>query len=119
MSKRIPAKFKAELGECLGAWYRKFGKVTPRRTYHEDDEATGSGAPANKMFEEHPFLAEMPIGATSDLASIIVEDSRTLDEANERKDDLTKELQNRLTLTLGQKLQKQLHYNYHIKPQPF
>lgn len=120
MSKRIPARFKAQLGEFLSDWYRSFGKVTPRRAYHEDDESTGGGA-ANKMFEDHPFLAEMPIGAPSDLASVIVEDARTLDEANDRKEELTNELQNKLTFALGQKLrkQKQYQYGYQTKPQPF
>jgi hypothetical protein len=117
MSKRIPARLKAQLGECLAQWYRHFGKVAPRRAYHEDDESTGGGA-ANKMFEEHPFLMEMPIGAPSDLASVIVEDNRTLDEANDRKEELTNELQNKLALTLGQKLQNQKRYTHEIKPQP-
>ena len=116
MSKQIPATLKAQLGEALAEWYHNFGKVAPRRAYHEDD--TDAGGTANKMFEDHPFLAEVPIGAPSDLASTIVEDARTLDEANERSDDLTNELQNRLALTLGQKLQQQHRYHYQIKPQP-
>lgn len=118
MSKRIPAKFKAQLGELLGGWYSKFGKVTPRRAYHEDDEG-GEGGTALQMFEDHPFLAEMPIGASSDLASVIVEDSRTLDEADKRSNELTQELQNKLALTLGQKLKQQKQYNYQARPQPF
>lgn len=118
MSKRIPARFKAQLGEFLAEWYHHFGKVAPRRAYHEDDEATGVGGSSNKMFEDHPFLSEAPIGAPSDLASILVEDARTLDEANERSEDLTNELQNKLDLTLGQKLQQQHSYHYQIKPQP-
>lgn len=117
MSKRIPAKLKAQLGECLAQWYRHFGKVAPRRTYHEDDEATGGGA-ANKMFEEHPFLMDMPIGAPSDLSSVIVEDDRTLDEVNDRKEELTNELKNKLDMTLSQKLQDQKRYTQQIKPQP-
>jgi hypothetical protein len=119
MSKRIPAKFKAQLGEVLADhWYRSLGKVKPRRPYHEDDEGTGGGA-ANKMFEDHPFLAEMPIGAPSDLASIIVEDARTLDEANQRSEELTNELQNKLTLALGQKLQNKQRYTSEMKLKPF
>ena len=114
----MPAKFKTQLGEFLADWYHHFGKVTPRRAYHEDDESSG-GNNANKMFEDHPFLAEAPIGAPSDLASVIVEDARTLDEANERSEDLTNELQNKLTLALGKKLQKQHRHHYQIKPQPF
>jgi hypothetical protein len=119
MSKRIPAKFKAQLGELLAGWYSKFGKVTPRRAYHEDDEDGGKGSATLQMFEEHPFLAEVPIGASSDLASVIVEDSRTLDEADKRSEDLTEKLRNELALKLGQKLQQRKQYNYQTKPQPF
>lgn len=120
MSKRIPARLKATLGEYLAEWYRHFGKVTVRRAYHEDDEGSGgSGAPpAKPIFEGHPYLAEMPIGAPSDLASIIVEDRRTLDEADKRSEELTEELQNKLALELGQKKQKKFLYQYHTKPQP-
>ena len=122
MSKRIPATYKVELGDFLANWYRNFGKVAPRRAYHEDDEGS-AGAPASKMFEEHPFLAQMPIGAPSDLASTIVEDTRTLDEANERKDELKNELQNKLTMQLENKLEKKYSNEnrprFSPKPQPF
>lgn len=117
MSKRIPAKHKEQLGELLAEWYRRLGKVAPRRAYHEDDEDSGSGAPSNKMFEEHPFLAEVPIGAPSDLASTIVEDARTLDEANERKDELKNELQHKLDLKLGNELQMRHQQKHTIKPE--
>ncbi|EKD46024.1 MAG: hypothetical protein ACD_69C00043G0002 [uncultured bacterium] len=118
MSKRIPAKLKAQLGEYLAEWYRHFGKVAPRRAYHEDDEGKGGDTSAKPMFfEGHPLLSEMPIGASSDLASILVSDERTLDEADKRSDELTEELQNKLALELGQKQQKR--YTYQIKPQPF
>lgn len=122
MSKRIAATYKAELGEFLANWYRHFGKVAPRRAYHEDDEGS-AGAPASKMFEDHPFLAQMPIGAPSDLASTIVEDARTLDEANERVDELKNELQNKLNLQLENKLEKKYRNEnrpkFNPKPQPF
>jgi len=117
MSKRIPAKYKAQLGELLANWYYHLGKVAPRRAYHEDDEG-GTGAPANKMFEDHPFLAEVPIGAPSDLASVIVEDARTLDEANERKDELKNELKHKLDLTLVNRLQMRHQHRLELKPQP-
>jgi hypothetical protein len=120
MSKRIPAKLKAELGEYLAEWYRRFGKVAPRRAYHEDDgDAGGAASNAPPLFEGHPFLNEMPIGASSDLASVLVADERTLDEADKRSDELTEELQNKLTLELGQKKQKKFLYEQHMKPQPF
>lgn len=122
MSKRIAATYKAELGEFLANWYRHFGKVAPRRAYHEDDEGS-AGSPASKMFEDHPFLAQMPIGAPSDLASTIVEDARTLDEANERVDELKNELQNKLNLQLENKLEKKYRNEnrpkFNPKPQPF
>jgi hypothetical protein len=120
MSKRIPAKLKAELGEYLAEWYRRFGKVAPRRAYHEDDEGGGSGdASAKPIFEGHPFLEEVPIGAPSDLASTIVADSRTLDEADKRSDEMVEELQNKLALELGQKKQKKFLYQQQTRPQPF
>ncbi len=118
MSKRIPAKLKAELGEALGNWYKLFGKVSPRRAYHEDDEG-GDGAPAKPIFEGHPYLAEMPLGAPSDLSSILINDKRTLDEADKRSDELTDELQNKLSQELGHKKQQKFLYQYHTKPQPF
>jgi len=120
MSKRIPAKYKEQLGELLANWYRKFGFVAPRRAYHEDDEGTAGGSSANKMFEDHPFLMEAPIGAPSDLAYIIIEDERTLDEANERKDELKNELKEKLDLKLGNKLQNKQQYKFTPpKLQPF
>ena len=117
MSKSIPAKLKAELGEYLAGWYRHFGKVAPRRAYHEDDKGSGELGSAQPLFEGHPFLNEMPVGASSDLASIIVNDSRTLDEADKRSEELTLELQNKLALELGQKKQKR--FEYQNRPQPF
>jgi hypothetical protein len=117
MSKRIPAKLKAELGEYLAEWYRHFGKVAPRRAYHEDDKGGGGEGAAKPIFEGHPYLNEIPIGAPSDLASVIVNDSRTLDETNKRSDELTQELQNKLALELGQKKQKR--FTYQNSPKPF
>ncbi|MBU0743935.1 MAG: hypothetical protein KKE11_00985 [Gammaproteobacteria bacterium] len=118
MSKHIPAKLKAQLGECLAEWYRHFGKVAPRRAYHEDDESGGEGT-AKPVFDGHPYLNEMPLGASSDLSSIIVNDSRTLDEANKRSDELTLDLQNKLDLALGQKRQNKFIHQHHTKPLPF
>lgn len=118
MSKRIPAKLKAELGEFLAEWYRHFGRVAPRRKYHEDDEGDGSGTGSAKpWFEGHSYLNEMHIGAPSDLAAVIVADSRTLDEADQRSNEMTEELQNKLALSLGQTKQKKFLYQYHSKLQ--
>lgn len=116
MSKRIPAVYKATLGENLAKWYRKFGKVAARRPYHEDEEGTGEGAPQASPFEGHPYLMEVPIGAPSDLASILIADERTLEEADKRTDELTNELQNRLAMQLGKKYKKE--FGYTPKPQP-
>lgn len=118
MSKRIPAKSKAELGKRLAEWYRNFGQVTPRRPYHEDDGEQGEGS-AKPIFEGHPYLKDMPIGASSDLASAIINNPRTLDEANKRSEELTQELQNKLALRLGQKQQKRFTYQPLAKPQPY
>lgn len=117
MPTRIPVKLKAQLGESLAAWYRHFGKVAPRRAYHDDDEGGSGNASATPLFESHPLFTEVPIGAPSDLASTIVNDQRTLDEADKRSDELTLDIQNKLQLQLGQKHQKQ--FTHQIKPQPF
>jgi hypothetical protein len=120
MSTWIPAKLKATLGEYLAEWYRQFGKVTPRRPYHEDDEDGGKGtASATPLFESHPLFSETPIGASSDLASIIVNDEHTLEAAEKRTDELTEALQNKLALELGQKKQHKQSYQSTIKLQPF
>jgi hypothetical protein len=115
MSKRIPAKFKAQLGGELSKWYRLFGKVQPRKPYHEDD--TGEGAATSKpLFAEHPLLAEMPIGASSDLTSIITNDEHTLEEAANRSDELTEELRYTLSMELERKNQKKFLYENYMKP---
>jgi hypothetical protein len=118
MSQRIPAKLKAELGEYLAQWYRQYGKVAPRRPYHEDDDRGSSGAATNAppLFEGHPLFNEMPLGASSDLATILVDDKRTLEEADKRTDELTEELQNKLALALSQKKQKNFLYQQYMKP---
>ena len=121
MSKRIPARLKAELGEYLAEWYRHFGKVAQRRAYHEDDEATGGAATTNNpfLFENHPFLVDTPLGAPSDLSSIVTADQRTIDEADKRDNELTLALKNKLELQLGAKKKKEFLYEQLIKPKPF
>ena len=115
MSKRIPAKFKAQLGEELSKWYRLFGKVQPRKPYHEDDEGDGAATP-KPLFAEHPLLADMPIGASSDLTSVVANDEHTLEEAANRSDELTEELQYKLSMELEQKNQKKFLYEHSLRP---
>ena len=115
MSKRIPAKFKAQLGEELSKWYRIFGKVQPRKPYHEDDGGSGT-ATVKPLFAEHPLLVDIPIGASSDLTSVIANDEQTLEEAAERSDELTEELQYKLAMELEQKNQKKYLYENYTKP---
>lgn len=119
MSKRIPAKFKEQLGKALGKWYRLFGEVQPRRPYREDDEGDEGSAVAKPLFIEHPFLAEMPIGASSDLTTVIENNADTISEAKKRSDELSEELQNRLSFELNQEHRKRLINENHLKPRPF
>ena len=117
MSKRIPAALKTLLGEELAEWYRLFGNVLPRRPYHEDDTGGSGDASAKPPFIEHPWLTELPDGAPSDLSSVATENSYAEEEANQRSDELTYELKQRLTLQ--NKQQKKFLYEYLTKPQPF
>lgn len=104
---KIPIKFKKELGELLAEWYRHFGKVNPRRAYHEDDDEGGSGE-SKLVFDGHPLFDQLPIGAPSDLSSIIINNQRMLDEADKRADEATPEIQDRLEMVHGKKQRKEL-----------
>jgi hypothetical protein len=97
----IPREFKEKLGELLATGHRKFGKVTPRKPYREDegDVDSGAGSP-NPMFEAHPFFAEQPVGASSDLTAIITENRDAVEEAEKRSEQ---ELSHRLTQALKNK----------------
>ena len=116
LSKRIPAIYKAMLGEALGQWYQQFGKVAPRSAYHEDDEGSADAGSSGLLFEEHPLFSELPIGAPSDLTSVISNDQATIEAAEKRSDELTNELKNRLSLTLRQKKQHRFIYQDYLKP---
>lgn len=123
MSKRIPAKYKAQLAELLAAWYRKLGgKTTPRRPYHEDDDGatdgTNSGSSGLQMLQAHPFFNDLPIGASSDLSSTIIEDQRIQEQLEQRAEELTLELKNNLTFKLQQKYQARYQYNQQLRPTP-
>ena len=92
-------EFKAQLGELLAAGHRKFGKVAPRKPYREDDTDTGVGE-AGLLFETHPLLAEQPTGASSDLTAIVTENSKAVEEAENRSEE---ELSHKLTQALKNK----------------
>lgn len=115
MSKRIHSSLKTKLGDLLGEVYRQFGVVLPRKPYHEDDEATGEGE-AKPVFIEHPFLQELPIGASSDLSSVVSNKQAILDEAEKREAELTNEPKNRLQMRLGLTHRKKYIYENYTKP---
>lgn len=92
---------KTQLSELIAAGHRKFGKVLPRRPYRdEDDEGEGGGGSA-LVFETHPLLSQMPVGATSDLAFIMEDNKFALDEAEKRSDEAVPELKKQLEMKLG------------------
>lgn len=99
---KIPVEQKIELGELLAQGHAKFGKVWPRRPYRDDDEG-GSGG-SKLVFEEHPLLANRPIGAPSDLTFDVIANNRALEEAENRGDELSEQLQNKLEKKLGMNL---------------
>ncbi len=117
MSRQIPAALKTLLSEELANWFRLFGEVPPRRSYRDDETGNGGDATARPPFIEHPWLAELPDGAPSDLSAVATENSYVEEEANRRSDELANELQQRLTVQ--NKHQKKFLYEYHTKPQPF
>lgn len=114
---RIPTIYKAQLGEALAAWYRHFGTVLPRRAYHDDDESGSGTGGAKPPWESHPLFAEIPIGAPSDLASILTADDRTMDNAEKRLDEACPELKLQLELSLKQK--QEYRYQQKIAPIPY
>lgn len=95
---------KTELSALIGEGHRKFGKVAPRRPYTDDDDDRGGGA--QNVFEQHPLLAQQPVGASSDLTYIITENSQALDEAEKRAHQAAPELKKQLELGLAAQAQK-------------
>lgn len=87
---------KTKLGELLAIGLAPFGKVAPRKP-HRDEEDTGDGAPGLTV-ETHPMLAELPVGAASDLTFIASENSNITDEALAREEELTPALRNQPSL---------------------
>lgn len=115
MSKRIHSTLKTKLGDLLGDFYSKFGTVLPRKPYHEDDEVSGDGS-AKPVFIEHPFLQNLPVGASSDLSSVVNNNQEVLDEAQKRSDELTNEPKHRLEMRLGLTNRKKYIYENYTKP---
>ena len=105
----IPKKYLKELGELIAEGHRRFGKVAPRRPYQEDDEG-GEGS-AQLLFEEHPLLSKMPIGAPSDLTYNTQLSKFSAEAADERANELKLELQKKLEQKLEQKLTAKPKFN--------
>ncbi|OGT05898.1 MAG: hypothetical protein A2X78_00695 [Gammaproteobacteria bacterium GWE2_37_16] len=110
----IPKKYLKELGDLLADGHRRFGKVAPRKPYKEDEEDGGTGS-AQLLFEEHPLLSSMPIGAPSDLTFLTNNNQFSQDKAEERVEQATPELKKQLEATLEKKLGKHLN----ITPTPY
>jgi len=109
MAKKIAATFKAKLSEIIGIGHRQFGKVALRRPFDDDDDEGGEGGTGLQL-EEHPFLAQQPIGAASDLTAIANQNSQAEDEAKERVNEASLQLQKSPTL------QAELNKQFGIKP---
>ena len=91
---KFAKEYKEQLGELLALGHAKFGKVKARRAYRDDDEG-GSGS-GELLFETHPFLADLPEGASSDLTSIVTHNNNAEAEADNRDAEATPELKQKL-----------------------
>ncbi|MCK4609077.1 MAG: hypothetical protein KAT71_06320 [Gammaproteobacteria bacterium] len=113
----LDKEHKTKLGELLAAGHRHFGKVMPRKPYRDEDDDDGGGAGSAELspFEQHPLLAEQPLGAPSDLTAIVTENRQAEAEAEKRDaKELSNQLQNQLSHTHAQ---KQTH-SHTAKPTP-
>ena len=111
----ISIEHKTKLGELIAEGHRRFGKVVPRKPYREQDEEGGAGKAELSPFEEHPLLAEQPLGAPSDLTAIVTENDNAVEEAEKRDaKELSNELQNQLAHTHAPKAS----HTYTAKPTP-
>jgi hypothetical protein len=100
MVRKISVAYKKQLGDLLAEGYRKFGRVKPRHPYREDDEGGGEGG-AELLFESHPLLVNIPVGAPSDLTSVVTENSRALEEAEKNVDKAVPQLKQSLEAKLS------------------
>lgn len=89
-------QYKTELGELIAKGHAKFGKVAPRRAYRDTDEG-GEGAPGLTV-ESHPLLMNVPEGAASDLTAVVSDNSEITEEALDRVEELSHQLQQQPTL---------------------
>jgi hypothetical protein len=101
MAEHYSREQKTKLGELIAKGHRKFGKVMPRKPYLDDDEEGGGAGSAQLLFEQHPLLAQQPVGASSDLTAIISENRASLDEAEKRSDEAVPQLKKALEMKLG------------------
>lgn len=103
--------YKAQLGLEIAKGHAKFGRVAPRRPYRDDEDGEGG---AGLRVEEHPLLADVPVGAASDLTAIASQNSEITEEALDRVEELNPALQNqpRLQAELG------LRYSRSNTPKP-
>lgn len=111
MARRLSTALKIKLSEALVKWYRTFGKVAARKPYHDEGGDAGDAA-ATMVFESHPLLANMPIGAPSDLAWVDNNNNECIEEAVRRGEELTNQPRARLEMRLGQKLDHRKKYLY-------
>lgn len=103
-------QYKAQLSEIIAQGHAKFGAVAARRPYKDDDDS-GDGAPGLTV-ETHPLLANLPVGAASDLTAITSANSEITEEALDRVEELNPQLKQQPTL------QAELSYRYSHRPAP-
>lgn len=111
MARRLSNEIKSRLGEELANWYRRYGRVAARRPY-KSDQGEGGDAAAQPLFESHPWLSKLPVGAPSDLAFVDNNNPRCVEEAEKRSEELSNEPKHRLELRSGQQYQRKNQYIY-------
>jgi len=92
MARKIAVKYKRKLTELLGIGHSRFGKVAMRRDYREDEGGEGTGE-SDLRLDSHPWLANLPDGADSDLTSVTNNNAHSEEAAKERVNEASQELQ--------------------------